>query len=337
MNLGGFGRSGIDLRIRTMRCSDTEIIDKDCNLRIPSATITNLEVREDLLVRGNVEVGGVLKGLNGEKLKLGDTIVNGTMFSAEDEFTQIASSPSANVIIEPLPASIGSSLMISVCPCNGVINSVDTFSGNISYSFNNDAPPQLDVFQYKINDMCGINHTVTQLVCQEDMPAPFVNNACLSQRLPSNNVTPTTIGPLDLNPLVAGGKSGQIDWSSLTFKSLTSFTADAGNTTVNDCTDIVSFPYGTNEAAGVVGPGVSGNVGELIFTGAGDFSGTTTTTTIMHDGSGILNMIIDLDANIFIDAPRVEFFLLAELQVDNLSATPSNCFSVHFGSPVLLS
>ena len=48
-SLGGFGRSNADVRCGALKCRDIQILDKDCNLNIPTtARITHLCVREDL-------------------------------------------------------------------------------------------------------------------------------------------------------------------------------------------------------------------------------------------------------------------------------------------------
>jgi len=153
-----------DLNFKSLCCKGKMIIDSDCNLTIKNAKIRNLTVKNDLVI------GGALR-TNNEKLTLGNTIVQGTIFSAQDEFTQMFSfSGNSNVTIEiiqkPSIAFNPSSLLIVHPPCSGNIESINPMTGNVVYCPQSE-PSKMDIYQYSIDDVCGINHLVTQIICQK--------------------------------------------------------------------------------------------------------------------------------------------------------------------------
>lgn len=61
-SLTGHGRKNADLQLRTLRCDDTVVIDKDCNAKFASTKTTSLRVREDAVICGDLEVKGNIVG-----------------------------------------------------------------------------------------------------------------------------------------------------------------------------------------------------------------------------------------------------------------------------------
>ena len=156
----GFGQIP-DLNFKTLCCKNRMIIDTDCNLKVESAKTNDLFVRGDLTIKGSIQTPG--------KLVLGNTVINGTISSIEDEFTRMKTfSGNGNVTIEPISSPLTfnpTTLQIINCPCSGNIVSVNPMTGNVVYCPNGE-PVRMDVYQYCIEDSCGVDHLVTQLLCQ---------------------------------------------------------------------------------------------------------------------------------------------------------------------------
>lgn len=154
-----------DLNFKSLCCKGRMVIDDKCNMTIQSATIGSATVCGNLLVDGNIipEEG---------KIKLGgNTIVKGTIFSSQDEFTQITSFSGIEVFdIEPITRSQidfnPMTVQIVKPPCSGSIQNVNMMTGVISYLPKSEFA-RLDIFQYTIDDICGIKHLITQLIFQK--------------------------------------------------------------------------------------------------------------------------------------------------------------------------
>lgn len=278
--LGGFAKSGVDLRIGSLRCADYQILDKHCNLNIPTtARITQLCVREDAVMKGNVKV-------------LGST------FSAEDEFTTLFTiEGNANVIIPPIEGEFNPmTLMITKCPCSGVIESVNPSTGNVSFCPSAD-PPGLDVYRYSIEDVCGIRHQVTQLVCRQiTLMPPFINTAC--DRAIGFIFPPVDV---DIKPFVVEGSS-PTDYSTLTIKEVQVFSSSNQLPTL-DCggtPDVFALPYdppcNMGQGVGCPFPPVftfdsysqpTPNTAVLSFLNP---SPQTETWTVTHDNNGVITL-----------------------------------------------
>lgn len=159
----GFGQIP-DLSFRTLCCKGKMVIDQKCDL-----TVRNAKVMENIKVKNDLIINGTLRSDN-DKLTLGNTVIQGTMYSAQDEFTQMFtfagnSNVTIDVIERPSMLFSPSSLMIVSPPCSGNIESIDPMTGDVVYCPQSE-PTKMDIYQYRIDDICGINHLVTQIICQ---------------------------------------------------------------------------------------------------------------------------------------------------------------------------
>ena len=252
--LGGFGRADAELRIGALRCADMQIIDRNCNLNITGdATFTNLTVREDLSVQGNITLAddtriSTVTG-NGKITFAGDLFVEGTMFTTQDEFTSVVGigEDDANVLITPIDRYgeifDTSTVMITECPCSGQILNVDPNTGETLYD-TVDANSTIDVYSYSITDTCGLQHSVTQLICRRGVNVPpFINHRCYSfEGADMRDLDIDVVGDM----VVMGSKS--VDPSSLTVLETLTMT---GNVASDACETgaVRSYSYGGPDPA----------------------------------------------------------------------------------------
>jgi hypothetical protein len=61
-SLTGHGRKNLDLQARTLRCNDMIVIDKECNTHFSEVKGKSLQVRQNALVCGDLEVKGNIFG-----------------------------------------------------------------------------------------------------------------------------------------------------------------------------------------------------------------------------------------------------------------------------------
>ena len=358
-----FGRRDLNLSCRSLKWNDRTIIDGQGNLNIVGsakikqltvATTTNINgaanfngaanINGAANFNGNVSVNGILKGGDqGDSqgdLVLGNTVVSGVICSAEDQYTLLETSDNANVTIAFAVAETGLdplTVVVTELPAAGTIQSIHPSTGDIEYRFDSATPPQLDAFRYTAKDKCGLQHSVTQLISlQPTVLKPFIRNGCFSQLSIPSNVITTTLGPFDLTASVLSAGDGGIDWTTLTIQGMQSYTADMGTVEDTGCPAISSLNYGSNDSTVLNGNVSAGATGELLFEGASDFSGVTTTVTVFDDSAGGVSLSIDNDAVIFIDELRAEYFIRTEFTVDDANGNESNKFFVDIGAPLFL-
>lgn len=337
--LGGFGKSTVDAQVGSLKCADMQILDKKCNLNARGADFAELRLRNDLLVSGNLMVCGEISGKT--KLEFGDTVATGRVFDSGDQFTTIHTfEGSGNTEIEVLPGMLGTGVIVTKCPCNGTIGGVHPASGNIMY-VPAGAPPSLDVFQYSALDECAVPHLITQFVCHQNFQTPplFNNGACLFNVLGAGEPLTYFIEPLDLKPFVIS--SSPIDWSTLTFKTVTSFTRTPTAMPAEiACPNASSLTYPFNNSPLFTGPGVpTGTPGELMFTGAGAYAGLTILMFLTHDNNGVVTMTVSQMPATPPAALLVDSILRVTAQVSDVLGSQSNCGTFYMGvgfSQVLL-
>lgn len=278
------------------------IVDKEANLDVNAA-----KVRGDLLAKGNVVVQGKLQAdeisfqdnlfttANG-KMELGDTLVTGTMFCAQDEFTESVClmDPAANVWIQLREGLQPGTVMLTQNSCTGNILTIDEMTGNVLYQPATDlAAGRVDMYRYTAADACGVLHKVTQLVCQPTSTPPFAN---------ASGMNSTTIGggslgfpepplpPVSLETafgIVAG--TNPIDWSTFEFVDISTYTAPYSSLT-GPTSAYPTFPYGTNASPSLLGPGVTVGPGSVRLDGTGAYSGFAYTVTMSVDSSGFFTI-----------------------------------------------
>jgi len=168
-----------DLNFKSLCCQGRMIIDNNCDLTIRNAIIRNLEIKNELIS------DGVIKGTN--KLTLKNTIINGKMYSKENEYSRIAYikgnvSAGSNVVIPPINGIFNpSTVIITHHPCDGVITSIDQ-NGNALYESIGNTITEIDSYQYSIEDICGLKNTITQYICRPpSATGPFLNGNCINE------------------------------------------------------------------------------------------------------------------------------------------------------------
>ena len=169
------------LNFKRLCCKGHNIIDENCNLTLKNATIRNLNVHNQLTLDGVLRgkdklniIGGVSEG----------TLINGTIFTQEDEHSRISfiDGNIGNITITPIEGHFDpTTVSIIHPPCDGNIV-LDSLSGNVFYEPLFSTPGQIDLYQYSITDDCGLTHQITQYICRpaSDMP-PFLNGNCANE------------------------------------------------------------------------------------------------------------------------------------------------------------
>jgi len=169
------------LNFKRLCCKNKNIIDENCKLTLKNGTIRNLNVPNELIM------DGVLKG--NDKLTVsggtsGEVLINGSIFTGEDEHSRISyiDGNIGNITITPIEGYFDpTTVTITHNPCDGNIV-LDPLSGNVFYEPLGDTPGQIDSYQYNITDECGLGHQITQYICRpaSDIP-PFLNGNCINE------------------------------------------------------------------------------------------------------------------------------------------------------------
>lgn len=338
LSLGGFGPSKADIRIRSLKCQDMQVIDRDCNLNVANASVETLRVEQDLSVPGNIIVCGEVRAKEGHKLVLGDTIINGVMFSAQDEFNASVTTTNSNVEIEVLPGLLGSSVMIEQTPCGGFIQDINATTGNVVYQ--SLVPLTLDLYRYSALDECGIRHSVTQYICKTEvapmvMP-PILNNECVRVGIdiicPGENYF---LGQIDASASAVPG-TNPIDWSTLTFKAARAFSSQIFFQ--DQCNDPAGLPYGTNNAPAIAGPGVQIGPAQFLYTAQPSGAGPTMgqfLVLVVHLGGGLMEMQI-MDINLSGACAPSNHFVAVDVEVMDTTGVLSNCATYYFQGEAFL-
>lgn len=151
------------------------------------------------------------------------------------------------MVIEPLQGILPSTIQILSSACNGVINSINFTTGQITYTPSiGEQQTIIDVFQYRALDSCGEWHVVTQSVCTQvvTIPPMFTEN-CYPEVLGSSS---TAVRLLPNLGIVQG--DNPIDWSTLEFISFDAFYENVPGSTncVNtDEAQQAMLPWGTSQ------------------------------------------------------------------------------------------
>lgn len=178
-----------DLRVTTICKGGKELLDKDCNLTVKSVTTSKVNTNsicarkgDEIVMESDLDIMGDLFASNMETMKLtlneicsrdtnkvevrDNLAVFGNIYAGEIpiiDSKHIEYGANVNVMI-PNSNFVASSIEIKSQPCNGIIESVDLMTGNIAYTASQGG---LDLFQYYVNDECGIKRCVTQFLCVE--------------------------------------------------------------------------------------------------------------------------------------------------------------------------
>lgn len=291
-----FGRLCRDLLGGGLQIKSQRVLDQHANLSVRDANIQGNLLVNGTLVRGDLIVSGDVLGSEPQsrtRLAARTTLVTGNLCSARDEFVETFTfQGNTRVWIEPLPASDGfqpMSVMLCKLPCNGVVQVVDSATGNILYQPSSSAFAEtgIDVLQYTILDECNVRHKVTQLICRQMLPVvpPFLLSACITF-LGGAAFFPRTIfsGQWEANGFALQG-TYRLDWTTFVIKSMDAYSSAFFGT--GPLPPISSFPFPFNSAPNLVGPGIQASYNTLEWFGAGPDAGKTMTFRLEVDPFGV--------------------------------------------------
>jgi hypothetical protein len=319
----GFGRQNVAHQTSSYFCGDNLIVDRRCNV-----FANDLTVRKTATIVGDLFVEGNITGNN----------ISSQQLNHLTELYIIPTGTTGTVVIPPTSETdvIPSTVLVTKCPCRGSIVFIDPISGEITYQIDgNTATVSLDAYQYSILNSFSVPITVTQLLCtpvQSFVMPPMLNNGCVDFTDFSPSPYPVIVGPLDLASLAMQGEY-PIDWSTLTFSNLDSYTLPFNG--VGFCFLNSTYPYGTNISPRIAGPGVPSTEGVLTFTGAGPSIGETFVATLSHDNNG---MVILTLTNPTGGEPSVglQYFIRGGVQVEDTQGNLSNVATIYLANVVLL-
>lgn len=289
-------------------------------------------VTEDLVVAGNIVGTGdaILDNIDAKTITSIDLCVSGNLISNNSQVVLLKTfNSNAAVWIEPAATLLPMTITLDNLPCSGIIQNVSPTTGNIFYiPVKNNPLPEIDVFNYHGMNSKGFNINVTQLICfqQIQLIPPFLQNICLN-RAPLSNFTDTlsAIGSYSQSygSIVSSSMNGTfpIDWSSLAFTSITSYTQNQSG--VKNCVQWLAVPpvLGTNVSTALnsAGTPLSGN--SIQFASA-SVVGAIFTFTVVHDNTGNITLqYVISGANAVFNS---DFIISVGVQVSDIYGNLSN-------------
>ena len=272
-----------------------------------SAKISELTVKNNLQVDGNVQIGGNICGQN-----IGDKVVL-TTFDAN-----------VSVDIPPYQQYNLSSVQMEEMPCFGNVTNVDMGTGVITYEPGQVSSRQLDMMQYSMTDKCGYTHTISHFLCSK--PAimyPFLQNTCLvtgGDFMCCNGANGTYTKFYGNLGAIQG--TYPIDWSTLSIQGIQYYLQPATGF-FKTCQDWEGIPvYNTNNNPTFVNnPTITGPA-QLTFV-SGYVPPQTFVMDIIHDNLGGISVqfvITNSLGGLF----QSEYSFRCQIQVFDTQGNPSN-------------